>query len=78
MLSLPGGDTWWGEGAGEQPGREREEEDVGKMYRAHFLHTEHFNFIGSVSQSQSSSDNTEEEVQHLVASVKYYSDGHVR
>ena len=77
MLSLPGDDTWWRERAGEEDseGGEGEQEDVSRVYRGHFLHTEHFNFVGVTHHGDSG-----EEVEELplVASVKYYSDGHVR
>ena len=75
MLSLPGDDTWWAERPGEEDGEggEGEQEDVSRVYRAHFLHTEHFNFVGVTH-----GDSGEEEGEPLVTSVKYYSDGHVR
>ena len=73
MLSLPGDDSWWSERPGEEGEEDTgEQEAVSRVYRAHFLHTEHFNFVGS-------SDSGEEQDQlPLVASVKYYNDGHVR
>ena len=72
MLSLPGDDSWWSERPGEEEEEDAgEQEAVSRVYRAHFLHTEHFNFVGS-------SDSGEEQEQPLVASVKYYTDGHVR
>ena len=71
MLSLPGDDSWWSERPGEEEEDTGEQEAVSRVYRAHFLHTEHFNFVGS-------SDSGEEQEQPLVASVKYYTDGHVR
>ena len=78
MLSLPGDHTWWAEREGEEgdsDGGEGEQEDVSRVYRAHFLHTEHFTFTGA---TQSDTGEAETEEQPLLASVKYYSDGHVR
>ena len=78
MLSLPPDHTWWAEQAGEEgdtEGGEGEQEDVSRVYRAHFLHTEHFTFTGA---THGDTGETETEEQPLLASVKYYSDGHVR
>ena len=78
MLSLPPDHTWWAEQAGEEAdseGGEGEQEDVSRVYRAHFLHTEHFTFTGA---THGDTGDTEGEEQPLLASVKYYSDGHVR
>ena len=77
-MSLPPDHTWWAEQAGEEgdsEGGEGEQEDVSRVYRAHFLHTEHFTFTGA---THGESGETETEELPLLASVKYYSDGHVR
>ena len=53
MLSLPGDNVWWSDDdhddqSEDDPDNSDNDEDISRVYRAHFLQTEHFNFIGHV------------------------------
>ena len=91
MLSLPSDNVWWSDqhhGDEDEDDPDNGDEDISRVYRAHFLQTEHFNFIGHVTniseQTRVNGNSISGETRGsldtwpLVLSVKYYSDGHVR
>ena len=75
MISLPPTGVWWSEKENSFASDDHEtgDDDVSRVFRAQFLQTEHFNFVGLVT-SETGGDLE----QPLVVSIKYYSDDHVR
>ena len=91
MLSLPSDNVWWRDEDRDDVNEDdpdNSDEDISRVYRAHFLQTEHFNFIGHVTNSSeqthvnsnsiSGETRVSQDTWPVVLSVKYYNDGHVR
>ena len=64
MIVLPDEITWWSESENCHESVQTSDEDVSRVYRAHFLQTEHYNFtchlFPPVFSDQISSDGSSE------------------